>query len=100
MRGGTGGVEEGGILGELFGGFEGIGDDEPDGGGVAAKESGKHGATGGRAHAGVFGARWEVRGGSWLRHEIGMARRAGIAGKATMRRGSRLGGRLLGDGGY
>jgi hypothetical protein len=55
----------------LFDGFEGVGHDEPDGGGVAAKQFGEHGSARGRAHAGVFRSRGKVRDVRRLSHEKG-----------------------------
>jgi hypothetical protein len=54
----------------LFGVFQGVGDDEPDGCGVVEEEAGQHGAPRGWAHAGVFGA-GEGRGGGGSGHEEG-----------------------------
>ena len=49
-------MKNGGVLRQLFRGFERIRDHQPDGCGVTAEEFGEHGAASRRADAGVLGA--------------------------------------------
>jgi hypothetical protein len=54
---GRGGVKKGDVLGELFGDFKFVCDDEPDGGRMRADERREHGAASDRANTGELVAR-------------------------------------------